>query len=277
MAEVIQPYYQDESVTIYNADCRDVLPTLDKVQSVVTSPPYWAQRDYGSDSGLEPTPEKWIEFVCDVLNEVELKDTGVLWLNIGDKYARAGGWSDNSGLDGLKRGESGRPVSNISSTSRSEKRPDGYKDKDLMGLPWQVAIALRVAGWYLRRDIIWFKRNAKPESATDRPRTVHEYLFMLSKQQRYFYDDSRKQSSVWEINTYPSGVNHPATFPIELPKECILVSTKTGNTILDPFMGSGTTLRAAKDLGRKAIGIEIEERYCEIAATRMRQLVMEFK
>jgi len=97
---------------------------------------------------------------------------------------------------------------------------------------------------------------------------------MLSKQQRYFYDDSRKQSSVWEINTYPSGTDHPATFPIELPKECILTSTKAGETVLDPFMGSGTTLRAAKDLGRRAIGIEIEERYCEIAAKRMAQGVL---
>ena len=270
----MKPYYQDESVTIYNADCRDVLPTLDKVQTVITSPPYWRQRDYGSVNGLEETPSMWIEFVCDVLNKVALNDTGVLWVNIGDKYARAGGWSDNSGLDGLKRGESGRPVSNISTNGRSERLPAGYKNKDLMGLPWQVAIALRDRGLYLRKDVVWFKRNAKPESATDRPRTVHEYLFMLSKQQKYFYDPSRNQSSVWEINTYPSGVDHPATFPIELPKECMLSSTMDGDTVLDPFMGSGTTLRAAKDLNRKAIGIELEEKYCEIAANRMSQLVM---
>lgn len=173
-----------------------------KAQTCVTSPPYYGLRDYGHDGqiGLEETPEEYIKAMVEVFRCVwdVLEDDGTLWLNIGDSYARAGGWSDNSGLDGLKRGESGRAKSNMTGEGgASQKLTPGLKPKDLIGIPWMLAFALRADGWYLRQDIIWHKPNPMPESVQDRCTKAHEYIFLMSKSQKYYYDiDAIKEDAV---------------------------------------------------------------------------------
>lgn len=158
----MKSFFDEFGVTIFNGDARAVLPTLPDqfVNCVATSPPYWSLRDYGVDGqiGLEKSPADYVVEMVAVFREVRrmLKDDGTLWLNLGDSYASA-------------------PVS-------------GCKPKDLIGIPWMVAFALRADGWYLRSDIIWAKPNPMPESVTDRPTKSHEYLFLLSKSERYYYD-----------------------------------------------------------------------------------------
>lgn len=249
---------------LLTGDAPAVLETLPagSVRCCVTSPPYWGLRDYGEADqlGLEPTPEAYVARLVAVFRAVRrvLTDDGTLWLNLGDSYARAGGWSDNSGLDLMKRGESGRPHSNIGSGGKSQKLPASLKEKDLVGIPWRVAFALQADGWWLRSDIIWAKPNPMPESVTDRPTKAHEYVFLLSKSARYYYDaaavaedafgksgpyfGSKRQNgtmrgdigresqtewltrnarTVWEIATQPYPEAHFATFPPELPRRCI--------------------------------------------------------
>lgn len=194
-----------ESWEILTGDCRAILDTLPErsVQCVVTSPPYWGQRDYGVDGmiGLEADVETWVAVMVDVFRKVwrVLRDDGTLWINLGDKYAGSGGAGGDYRPGGLKDGVQGGPVASpvrhkfheTSDAGRRERKlleMDGLKAKDLMGLPWRAAFALQANGWYLRRDIIWHKPNPMPESATDRPATAHEYVFLLTKKPRYFYD-----------------------------------------------------------------------------------------
>ncbi len=180
-------------LTILQGDASEQLRTLpdESMQCCVTSPPYWGLRDYGQNGqlGLEKTPDEYVAKMVEVFREVRrvLRKDGTLWLNLGDSYARAGGWSDNSGLDGLARGESGRAKSNIGNGT-SQQLAAGLKEKDLCGIPWRVAFALQADGWWLRSDIIWAKPNPMPESVKDRPTKSHEYLFLLTKASSYFYD-----------------------------------------------------------------------------------------
>ena len=184
------------SVNIHTGNCLDILPTMEagSVNCCVTSPPYFGLRDYGNDEqiGLEETPEAFVESLVNVFREVKrvLADDGTLWLNLGDSYARAGGWSNNNGLDGVAtRQESKRAVSNLATDGgKSQKLVEGLKQKDLIGIPWRVALALQADGWYLRQDIIWSKPNPMPEGVTDRCTKAHEYIFLLSKSPKYFYD-----------------------------------------------------------------------------------------
>lgn len=167
----------------------------ESVSCCVTSPPYYGLRDYGDPKqlGLENTPEEYIARLVGVFREVRrvLQADGTLWLNLGDSYARAGGWSDNHGLDGVARGEAKRAKSNMTGVGgTTQKLPAGYKQKDLFGIPWAVAFALRADGWFLRSDIIWHKPNPVPESAQDRCTRAHEYVFLLTKNARYFYNAS---------------------------------------------------------------------------------------
>ena len=171
---------------ILEGDCLTRLADLPdrSVQTCVTSPPYWGLRDYGSEGqlGLEPTPEQYVENMVAVFREVRrvLRDDGTLWLNLGDSYAGSG---PNRHGDGV--GASGE---NNGAGLDTRNAPPGLKPKDLVGIPWMVAFALRADGWYLRSDIVWNKLNPMPESVTDRPTKAHEYLFMLTKGPRYFYD-----------------------------------------------------------------------------------------
>ena len=163
------------------------------IQCVVTSPPYWGLRDYGSDGqlGLESTPEEFVENLVKVFREVKrvLKDDGTVWLNLGDSYA-----SNIIGSGGVPKGSImyERPNSAQKSQKFVPRKVDlksaGLKPKDLVGIPWRVAFALQADGWYLRQDIIWHKPNPMPESVTDRCTKSHEYIFLLSKSAKYFYD-----------------------------------------------------------------------------------------
>jgi len=172
---------------IYQGDCLDILPTLEakSIQCCVTSPPYYGLRDYGcaGQIGLESTPEAYVEKIVAVFREVKrvLRDDGVLWLNLGDSYCAT---TKGSGGHNEKQDSNKGAWFN----DRKWNIPTGLKPKDLIGIPWRVAFALQADGWYLRQDIIWSKPNPMPESVTDRCTKSHEYIFLLTKSARYFYD-----------------------------------------------------------------------------------------
>jgi DNA modification methylase len=177
--------------TILIGDCLEVLRGLPDgmAQTCVTSPPYYGLRDYGhvGQIGLEETPDAYVARLVDVFREVRrvLRDDGTLWLNLGDSYARAGG-TDRQISSTCKVGNTLKTLEML--PCRKQAPPDGLKDKDLLGIPWMVAFALRADGWWLRQDIIWHKPNPMPESVTDRCTKAHEYVFLLTKSARYFYD-----------------------------------------------------------------------------------------
>lgn len=355
------------------------------VQCVVTSPPYYGLRDYGTAEweggdpscehnpqkpdggdrenrtlplgrggmykdicgkcgairkdeqiGLEPTPEAFVEKLVQVFREVwrVLKDDGTLWLNLGDTYASA--WSvSRRNVIGAGSLENGKR------DSRPNRLVNGLKEKDLIGIPWMVAFALRADGWYLRSEIIWHKPNPMPESVTDRPTKAHEQIFLLTKSEKYFYDqeailepvtggtharvsqnvakqigsfranggtktngtmkavirtpkqqpagsgiknndsynnalvlqvEQRNKRSVWTVTTKPYKEAHFATFPPDLIEPCILAGSKVGDTILDPFNGSGTTGAVAIKHHRHYIGCELNPQYIKISKRRLSQV-----
>jgi DNA modification methylase len=408
----VKPYYQDKDVTVYNGDVLALLPQLpdESVDCCITSPPYWGLRDYKADGqlGLEKTPEEYVAKMVQVFREVRrvLKKEGTLWLNLGDSYA--GSWGDYVAPSSTKHeGQSetrwrrpGYEDGDFHSRPPTANL-NGLKKKDLIGIPWRVAFALQTDGWWLRQDIIWSKPNPMPESVTDRCTKSHEYLFLLTKSAKYYYDaeairephtdknvvdgiyqgrggisdtewepntqgwngsglkminriynpNGRNKHSVWEITTKPYKEAHFATFPPDLVQPMVMAGTSTkgvcpdcgkpwerviekitnwqerkangasqegggspdslafgarckhgkGMThdldtlsvkelgwqptckcgkdpvpavILDPFAGSGTTLQVAKELNRRAIGIEIKPEYCNLIIDRCRQQVM---
>lgn len=188
---------------IYNGHCLEVLKKFpDKfVNTVITSPPYWGLRDYGVEGqiGLESSVEQYVEVLTNVFREVKrvLKDDGTLWINLGDAYAGSGRGrnADGQGNPGSNHFQSNGQVHGIVSVT---KFVEGLKPKDLIGLPWRVAFALQQDGWYLRQDIVWNKPNAMPESVQDRPTKSHEYIFLLSKSPRYYYDhESIKEPAIY--------------------------------------------------------------------------------
>jgi len=180
----MKPYYETESGKLYCGDALDVLKQLpdEIVQCVITSPPYWGLRDYGVEGqlGLEKTPEEYIEKMVVVFRGVKrvLRNDGTLWLNMGDCYTASGGNTGN-----------GRPGFSLERGRRHDHRQySTLKPKDLVGMPWRLALALQADGWYLRSDIIWSKPNPMPESVTDRPTKAHSYVFLMSRQAKYYYD-----------------------------------------------------------------------------------------
>lgn len=337
------------------------------VRCCVTSPPYWGLRDYGESGqiGLEATPDLYVARLVEVFREVRrvLTEDGTLWLNLGDSYAAARGGTTPpaqtvaGGVNGKGDTDAQRGMKQGYNPSR-DAGAYGLKHKDLVGIPWMVAFALRADGWYLRRDIIWAKPNPMPESVRDRPTSSHEYLFLLTKNERYYYNadairtpmseasvrqldtaDTRlgaapsngdykagegrvasrgqhadhlvmrpKKSdkrrghsrrhdgfndrwnamskeeqqagganarSVWTIATQPYKWAHFATFPEELPRRCIKAGSAPGDTILDPFGGSGTTAAVAVGLGREAIHIDLNPKYIELAKMRIGPMLCE--
>lgn len=243
------------------------------VRCVVTSPPYWGLRDYGYDGqiGLEETLPQFINRLVTVFSEVKrvLKSDGTLWLNIGDGFT--------SGNRGYRAPDKKNPARAMAVRPDT---PEGLKPKDLIGIPWRLAFALQEDGWYLRSDIVWNKPNAMPESVKDRPTRSHEYLFMLTQSERYYYDSEavkevgvngklRNRRSVWNVNTQGFPGAHFATFPSELIEPCILASTKPGDYVLDPFFGSGTVGVSCLDLDRRYVGIELNPEYVSLAAERL--------
>lgn len=290
--------------TLYLCDSLEVMKEIpdQSVNCCVTSPPYFGLRDYGVDEqiGLEQTPEEYVDKLVLVFREVKriLRDDGTLWLNLGDSYAGSG----KGGQSGEKRSKNWKPVYGNKGMSY------GLKPKDLIGIPWMVAFALRADGWYLRSDIIWHKPNPMPESVKDRPTKSHEYIFLLSKSAKYYYDyeaiqeptkgnehDKRARISrkrfptdkiagirksgyypmankrdVWTVNTKPFKEAHFAVFPEKLIIPCILAGCPKGGIVLDPFSGSGTTGIVCVKNNRKFIGIDINKEYIEMSAKRIK-------
>lgn len=364
------------SLQVLQGDCREVLASLpaESVQCCVTSPPYYGLRDYGHPGqiGQESTPDLYVETMRAVFAEVRriLRKDGTLWLNLGDSYNS--GPSGGLGGSTLTGGQRNQAHSNrasrkmIAAAYRDLQSVDSFstrlgtapaaavgsiaankssiKPKDLIGIPWRVALALQADGWYLRSDIIWAKRNCMPESVTDRPTRSHEYIFLLSKSERYYYDfeaikepcvfdiekrigqpnfenqtggekdpkngnrshrkvlenikrkadkqrghsrrhdgfndrwdqmekaeqctGMRNKRDVWTIAPANYEGAHFATYPPDLVKPCILAGTKPGDTVLDPFGGSGTTGQVALELGRSAILIELNPAYIPLIEQR---------
>jgi len=301
---------------IIQGDALEELKKLDakSVQMCVTSPPYWGLRDYGVEEqlGLEDTPEEYVENLVAVMKEVRrvLKKDGTLWLNLGDCYA-------NTKIGNTET----RKNPNVVTDTFRKKIPSSLKPKDLVGIPWRVALALQADGWYLRQDIIWAKPNPMPESVTDRCTKNHEYIFLLAKNEKYYYDNDairepqkesslrrletgwhgdnkrgwpgsdhnnmdrymgktkeeieslpgRNKRSVWTVTTKPFKDAHFAVFPQELIEPCIKAGSAKGDTVLDPFFGSGTTGVVAQYHNREYIGIELNPEYVKMAEKRIGQ------
>lgn len=285
---------------IYNMDCIEGMKLMDdcSIDCCVTSPPYWGLRDYGNENqiGLESSPSMYVQELVKVFNEVNrvLKKDGTLWLNLGDSYcsSRAMGTSGNGTGNGIvskayAEFDFGRTGATSCMKESNNKRgrgktAEGLKQKDLVGIPWMVAFALREAGWYLRQDIIWNKPNPMPESVQDRCTKAHEYIFLLSKNDKYYYNYNaikepakdpkfgmKNKRSVWEVPIKALKNAHFATFPEKLILPCILAGCPENGTVLDVFMGSGTTGVVAKSINRNYIGFELNKEYCAIAEERL--------
>ncbi len=252
-------------------------------QCVVTSPPYWGLRDYGVDDqiGAELQLDDYINNLVDVFNEVwrVLRDDGLLWLNIGDSYT-----SGNRKYRAPDRKTDSK--NNVRAMSYRPATPEGLKPKDLIGVPWRAAFALQQAGWYLRSDIVWYKPNCLPESVKDRPTKSHEYIFLLSKSDSYYYDAKsimevsetgkpRNKRTIWSVNTQAFPGAHFATFPTELILPCVKSSSRPNDFVLDPFFGSATVGVVSKMLGRRYCGVELSPEYAHIAQKRLAQQVIE--
>ena len=307
------------TVRIINSDCREALKSLpdNSIHCCVTSPPYFGLRDYGVDGqiGLEQTPDEYVAKLVEVFREVRrvLRDDGTLWLNLGDSYfsTTKGTGGKNSSTINAKRDENGTVIGKSIITYdpiRISPGETGLKPKDLIGIPWRVAFALQADGWYLRQDVIWSKPNPMPESVKDRCTKAHEYIFLLSKSPRYYFDseaikepavsekpagnrramnagrlgkegwsfdpaksipERRNRRSVWTVATEPFSEAHFAVFPPSLIEPCILAGCPKGGTVLDPFGGSGTTGLVADRLGRNAVLIELNSEYAEMARRRL--------
>jgi len=270
---------------ILRADARAIPLAAGSVQCVVTSPPYWGLRDYGIQEqlGLEAIPEGYVAALVDVFREVwrVLRDDGTLWLNLGDCYNAYNGGSGPSSRIDHPLNERNRQKPSV--PTGFGLRNKGLKPKDLVGIPWRVAFALQADGWYLRSDIIWAKPNPMPESVTDRPTKAHEYIFLLTKSERYVYDAeaikeegvvwySRNRRSVWVIPSQPYPEAHFATFPEALVEPCVLAGSPEGARVLDPFAGSGTVGQVCHRLGRRFVGLELSPAYCRLAYARTAQL-----
>lgn len=288
------------------------------VRTCVTSPPYWGLRDYGNDGqlGLESTPQEFVENLCQVFDEVRrvLADDGTLWVNLGDSYNNATG--NRTGANGFNDGRTNRDK------RFSVGGVQGLKLKDLVGIPWRFAFAMQDRGWYLRQDIIWAKPNPMPESVTDRCTKSHEYVFLLTKNPRYYFDHEaikedlaestkrihsspgvnargdgkewkqdfvgnghsglvngklrdgmRNKRSVWTVTTKPFRGAHFAVYPPALIEPCILAGSAEGDTVLDPFSGSGTTGEVALQNEREYIGVELNRDYAELSERRITEAV----
>jgi DNA modification methylase len=303
-------------------DCRETMRKWAaegvKVQTCVTSPPYFGLRDYGHEGqiGLEQTPKEYITAMVEVFRCVwdVLADDGTLWLNIGDSYYN---YRPGKGQSLSKQSFANNDQDLPQTCARRGNKLEGLKEKDLIGIPWMLAFALRADGWYLRQDIIWHKPNPMPESVRDRCTKAHEYIFLLSKSDRYYFDsealkepainagkiggsfkgrqgsadyhaqsggvgsdaknyETRNRRSVWTVATKPYKGAHFATFPPDLIEPCILAGSRSGDIVLDPFMGSGTTAQVAVENNRRYLGCELNPEYEKLQADRLKQPKLEF-
>lgn len=280
------------SYEIHIGDCLTSLQSM-KDQSVhccVTSPPYFGLRDYGVNGqiGLETTPEAFIARLVGVFREVRrvLRDDGTLWLNIGDSYYNhRTGYNGALNKQSFHKGDNGKPTDKDQGLSRRSRKFDGIKEKDLFGIPWMLAFALRSDGWYLRQEIIWSKTNPTPESMRDRCTKSHEQIFLLTKSQDYHFDveaimedvgdSKRRPRSVWTIPVTSYRGAHFATFPPALIEPCILAGCPEGGIVLDPFGGSGTTAGVSIKNNRRAVLCELNPEYAALIKARVNNIAGE--
>ena len=260
-----------------------------------------------SQIGLEETPEEYIENLVSVFRSVRdvMTDDGTLWVNIGDSYYN---YRPGKGQALPKQTVSKTKQDLPDTCAKRGNKLDGLKEKDLIGIPWMLAFALRADGWYLRQDIIWHKPNPMPESVRDRCTKSHEYIFLLSKNRKYYYNNeaikepvkqdwgtrnrtkgkyhnpgtglvphsglsksytTKNKRSVWSVTTKPYKNAHFAVFPSDLIEPCIKAGSEEGDIVLDPFMGSGTTAVVSKSLNRHYIGCELNEDYGKLIQKRL--------
>lgn len=275
----LKPFYLSDTVALYCGEAHTVLSHVAtaSVDCIITSPPYYGQRDYGSPAqlGLEPHPQLYIDRLVTTLDECWrlLKAGGSLWVNIGDTY-----WSG--------KGAPTRP--DRKQKSRRFDRPQDQvgprpwcTPKQLLLIPHRFAIAMQGRGWIVRNDNVWHKPAPTPDPVADRCSSAHEYVFHFVKQRRYYFNadavavpsngerDTKPPQSVWTVSTKPSQKQHTAVFPEELVWLPILATCPSRGVVLDPFCGSGTTLAAASFLGgqRRGIGVDISEGALREAAT----------
>ena len=247
--------------------------------------------------GLEESPEEYIQNLVNIFRSVRncLTDDGTLWVNIGDSYYNYRGKGQSYPKQSVSKTKQDLP----DKCNKRGNKLEGLKEKDLIGIPWMLAFALRADGWYLRQDIIWHKPNPMPESVRDRCTKSHEYLFLLSKNKKYYYFakdwgtvielkenitiktglqphsgltksyPKKNKRSVWSITNKPYKGSHFAVFPPDLIEPCILAGSQENDIILDPFMGSGTTAMVAKSLGRYYLGCELHEDYGNLIQERL--------
>jgi DNA modification methylase len=260
---------------ILQGDTRELIRNIpdETFQCVITSPPYWGLRDYGykQQIGAEKNLADYIQTLTDIFREIRrtLKKEGTLWLNMGNTYASTGHTYRHKGNRNLGSAMDWRP-----------NTPKGLKPKDLIGLAWMLALACQTDGWYLRNDIIWHKPNKLPEPVKDRMTTSHEYLFLMTKSKKYYFNHEaikepsangngmKSRRTVWNINTEAYKEAHFAAFPKKLVQPCILAGSKENDLILDPFFGSGTTGEVALSLKRRCIGMEANPNYIKLCQRR---------
>lgn len=274
------------SYQVLVGDCRTVLSGLasESVDCVVTSPPYFGLRDYEHQNqvGHESSREDYVLGLVSVFREVfrVLKNTGTCWINLGDSY-NAAGRKGHGTRQGVKQG-----TLRASAKKKDWVRPSdpAAKPKELLGIPWRVALALSDEGWYLRQDIVWSKPNPMTESVKDRATKAHEYLFMMTKAERYYFNhegfkeptvcgtDLRNRRSVWTVPAQSFRGAHFATFPPDLIRPALLGGCPPGGVVLDPFGGSGTVAGVAESLGMDSIIIELNPEFAALIPSRVEQI-----
>jgi len=270
-------------------DCAESIRALPAgaVNCCVTSPPYFGLRDYGMDGqiGLEQRAPEYVSSLVAVFDAVRraLRDDGVLFVNIGDTYAgfKDGKFPPQSQSNGNQRG---MPVAGAPHRNKRLLELDGFRNKELMGIPWRFAFAMRDAGWYLRQELIWAKPNYTPEKVRDRFVRSHEHIFLFTKRDRYWFDGDavrvpdaagadKLRPSVWStpVSTFKGA--HFATFPPALIEPCILAGCPAGGIVLDPFGGSGTTAGVALKHGRHALLCELNPEYATLIPDRIQSII----
>lgn len=257
-------------------DARTVLTSMpdEWVDCVITSPPYFWLRDYGVEGqmGLEPSVDEYVSNLCAVLEEVRriLRKDGLLFLNVGDTYYSGKGQSQGVDRKSAKRRFGLRAV------DESGGMGIGLQRKSLIGIPWRMGIALSTSGWVLRSSIIWHRVNRLPEFVRDRPSRSYEYVLMLAKDRRYFFDkrpliEQDIEEDVWSIPARPrsaAGID-TASFPDELAKRCLDIGCQEEGVVLDPFLGAGTTVRVALEMGLSGVGVELNRDFCKHAVEQL--------
>jgi hypothetical protein len=308
------PAFDDDQSTVYQGDAWRLADHIksESVQAIITSPPYWGLRDYGTNDqfGLEQSPDAYVTKLVDLFSRLRrvLRNDGTVWLNLGDTYVGTG----SKGKYQDPKHKNGRNSQSVALNNKV----DGLKSKDLVGIPCRVAFALQADGWYLRQDIIWHKPNPMPEPVGDRCTKSHEYVFLLSKSPKYYFNadaiaepssdrpptndrfggskygdnseyrlasgniyvdkGTRNKRSVWTVPTKPFKGSHFAVFPPDLIRPCILAGAAEHGVVLDPFMGSGTTLAVSRQLNRRSIGFELNPDYVDLTIkTRLNQGVFQ--